>query len=233
MSDKKDPGTALVPTHIEPIDKALVPRVGHDRLTSVTKTKDEAQREFLKAGAATGASIGATIVAILISAALPFSSPLLVFTISIAVLGGMGALVGSGLSMHRFMKLVQANRLRELPPGRDRHLAEAEGAAHALIDAWNDRAERWNEGWDLLEREERDLFALHERCVTDKSRRGLIRRIEYVRKEKRKHLKVRAKLEVDRDRIIHGIETIRKRLPPPKEPHFLKAAEDGRENDDD
>lgn len=225
MPDKKDAGTALVPTRIEPLDKRIVPVIGYRQLELVDREKKDALDDFMKSGAKAGAGLGALAIGLILSVSLPISAPasaMLIFLSTIMMgVGLVSAVQGSLASSFHFMRILRANRMGGLPRGTEEHLARMEGTAYALIDAWNVRAESWNEGWEVLEREEKDLFALQDRCTTKKSLRGLIRRIESVRKEKRKHLKVRAKLEVERDRILAGIEAIRKHLPLTKNPLYL------------
>jgi hypothetical protein len=222
MSDKKDPGTSMVSLEMKPLDKALVPETGYHELVLVENERKEARREFFKATGLTVGSVAIGALGLFVSALIPLASPYF-FLAALLMSGGVvGGIAGAMYSTMSLFRLVRANRMRSLPSGENESLACMEGVAHALIEAWNRRAKSWEEGWRLLEQEERDLFALADRCVTKKSRRGLVRRIEYVRKEKRKHLRVRAKLEVERDRIMAGIASIRKRLPPPKEPFFLR-----------
>ena len=226
MSDKKDPGTALVPMKIEKIDRSLVPCAGYENFALIEDEKIAAKRAFMRTAGLTGASTAAVVGGLLLTGVIPITAPYFILVALLMTGGAVGMMAGSLFSMLNVMRLVNANRFRSLPPGDAQTLALMEGAAHALVDGWNTRAESWEEGWRILEKEERDLFDLQDRCISDKSRKGLVKRIEYVRKEKRKHLRVRAKLEVERDRILAAIESLRKRLPPPPEPLMLKMGDE-------
>lgn len=217
MSDKKDPGTALVLARLEPIDKAIVPKLGYYSLVDVRRKQKKALKELIKTGSMAGAGSGMLLLGLLLTSS---SAPaalvvvLLSFGISFTLIGGLS-------TPFDIINLAKVRRLRALPEDTDEETVMLQGIADARIDDWNRRIAAWNEGWEILEEEERGLFALQDRCETKKSKRALVKRIELIRKEKRKYLKVRAALELERDRIISAITTLRKALPPPPEPSRL------------
>lgn len=225
MSAKKDPGTALVPAHLDPVDTAIVPRIGYDQYALVESEKDVAKRAFVRSSAITTGSAVMAAVGVVITGSTGIGAAFIIAAMLMSA-GIMGAIGGSLFSCLNLFRMLKANRLRALPPGTDRDLVLMEGVMRDLIGTWNEQAAVWNESWNMLCDEEKSLFELKDRCESKKSLKGLIRRIEYVRNEKRKHLKVRAQLESAKDRIMSGIERLQKGLSPPEQPLYLTEGED-------
>lgn len=226
MTDKKKPVTSLVAVRIEYIDTSLVPDLGYNEKNTADEARNLAKNALVKSSRTAAKGAAVTVAGLFFAGIFPVGAPFFILPMILLVHGFMDLSFGSLMSLINIHKLVRANQLSCHASDNDTRLALAEGAAHILIKTVNARAIKWNEGWDILVQEEEKLFAMHEQCVTEKSKRGLIKRIELIRKEKKKHLKVRMRIEAERKRILRGISTMQKTLDSSKEQRLL---EDGEE----
>lgn len=220
MSNRKDPGTALVPVRLEPLDLEIVPRIGYDELALIESHFDDAKRGLVRSAGASAVSGLALAIGIFLTGATPLG-PLFILAAILVSFGLVGAMGSAAMTCFGLLRLARASRMRRDPEAAEQALMRYEGEMRGHLEEWNRRAKAWNEAWDLLCKEEEETFALADRCKKRKSLEGLIKRIEYIRKEKRKHLKVRQDLVAYRERVTTGIERLRTYLPATPEPLYL------------